>query len=72
MLAGGGIVPGRVIGETDPRGESRAPADPVAVADLAATVLAALGIDGQHEVITPIGRPLKLAEGTPVAGLVSD
>ena len=70
LLTGGGIVPGRVIGETDPQGESRTPTDPVTVADLAATVLAALGIDWQRELVTPIGRPLKLAEGTPVKGLV--
>lgn len=72
LLSGGGIVPGRVIGATDPEGESRTPADPVSVADLAATVLAALGIDWGHEIVTPIGRPLKLADGAPVPGLVVD
>ncbi len=71
LLAGGGIVPGRVVGATDPEGLAREPTDPVTVADLAATVLGALGIDWQHELTTPIGRPLKLAEGTPVKGLIA-
>jgi hypothetical protein len=71
LLAGGGIVPGRIIGATDPEGISREPEQPVTVGDLSATVLAALGIDWQRELMTPIGRPLKLAEGTPVAGLVA-
>jgi hypothetical protein len=43
----------------------------VTVGDLSATVLAALGIDWQRELMTPIGRPLRLAEGTPVKGLVA-
>ena len=71
LLAGGGIVPGRVVGATDPEGVRREPELPVTVGDLSATVLAALGIDWQRELMTPIGRPLKLAEGTPVGGLVA-
>ena len=34
-------------------------------------VLAALGIDWQRELMTPLGRPVKLADGTPVVGLIS-
>lgn len=71
LLAGGGIAPGHVIGETDPEGVARQPTDPVTVADLAATVLAGLGIDWARELMTPIGRPLKLAEGTPVKRLIA-
>jgi len=71
LLAGGGVVPGQVVGATDPEGVAREPERPVTVGDLSATVLAALGIDWQRELMTPIGRPLKLAEGTPVEGLVA-
>jgi hypothetical protein len=71
LLAGGGIVPGQVVGSSDPEGVAREPERPVTVGDLSATVLAALGIDWQRELMTPIGRPLKLAEGTPVTGLVA-
>jgi hypothetical protein len=71
LLAGGGVVPGQVVGSTDPEGVAREPERPVTVGDLSATVLAALGIDWQRELMTPIGRPLKLAEGTPVKGLVA-
>ncbi len=71
LLAGGGIASGRVIGATDPEGRLREPEHPVTVADLSATVLAALGIDWQRELMTPLGRPVKLADGTPVVGLIS-
>ena len=64
-------MPRRVVGSTDPEGVAREPERPVTVGDLSATVLAALGIDWQRELMTPIGRPLKLAEGTPVRGLVA-
>jgi hypothetical protein len=36
-----------------------------------ATVLEALGIDFAREVATPIGRPMKLSVGTPVADLLA-
>lgn len=71
LLAGGRIAAGQVVGATDPEGLARQPADPVTVADLSATVLAALGIDWRRELLTPIGRPLGLSEGRPVRGLVA-
>jgi len=70
LLAGGGIAPGQVLGATDPEGRVRQPVDPVDVADLAATVLAALGIDGAREIQTPAGRPMRLAAGRPVERLL--
>ena len=68
-LAGGRIRGGQAIGETDPEG-GREVADPRQVADVHATLLAALGIDPAKELISPAGRPLKLAEGKPIAELL--
>jgi len=68
-LAGGGIRGGQVIGETDPGG-SPTPSDPVSVDDLYATILSAMGIDPGKTYITPIGRPIKLSQGTPLRQLL--
>jgi hypothetical protein len=72
LVAGGGIARGRLVGATDPAGRARQPQDPVDVADLAATVLAAVGIDGAREVETPAGRPMRLASGRPLERLLVD
>lgn len=68
-LAGGGIVGGRVIGETDPTGESKEPSDPVKVEDLHATIQTALGIDPEYEAMAG-NRPIPLSEGRIVKGLL--
>lgn len=70
LLGGGGIRGGQVIGATDPEGTRTAPVDPVSVADLSATILRQLGVDWAREIITPIGRPLKLSEGEPLKRLI--
>ena len=44
--------------------------DPIEVPDLYATILAVLGVEYAQEVITPIGRPLALCEGTPIERLL--
>ncbi len=70
-LAGGGIAGGRIVGETSPEpptggAEKQVSAhvkDPRQVADIHATVLAALGIDFQQELMTPVGRPMVISEG---------
>ncbi|MFO1020921.1 MAG: DUF1501 domain-containing protein [Planctomycetales bacterium] len=69
LLGGGGLQAGQVIGSTDPEGRAVPPTDPVEVKDLSATLLNALGVDYAKELTTPIGRPLKLSEGTPLARL---
>ncbi len=69
-LSGGGIRGGQVIGETD-RDGAPTPKDPVTVDDLYATVLAAMGIKPDKSYITPIGRPIKLSEGTPLDRLLT-
>jgi hypothetical protein len=69
-LAGGGIVGGRVVGETDPGG-TKDPTEPVSIADVHATVLTAVGLDPRKENTAPAtGRPLKLSEGKPIRALL--
>ncbi|MBI3461933.1 MAG: DUF1501 domain-containing protein [Planctomycetes bacterium] len=68
-LAGGGIHGGQVLGATDPEG-GREVQVPQRVADVHATVLAALGIDWTKEIITPIQRPIRLSEGEPIRKLL--
>ncbi|MCA9029728.1 MAG: DUF1501 domain-containing protein [Planctomycetaceae bacterium] len=80
VVGGGGFRSGVVVGETDPDAgaaednvaltKRTPPKDPVTVPDLYATILTQLGLDYQEEIITPIGRPLVLAEGTPISQLL--
>ncbi|SFI77324.1 DUF1501 domain-containing protein [Planctomicrobium piriforme] len=81
VLGGGGVPAGRVLGETDPDAayteqdkrptDRKPPADPIPLPDLYATILTLLGLDPTLEIQTPIGRPIRLSEGTPVASLLS-
>jgi hypothetical protein len=71
LVGGGGLRAGVVIGETDPTGTKKDPADPVEIQDLYATILKTLGVDYQREFITPIGRPMAFSKGTPIARLFS-
>ncbi|RUL86270.1 DUF1501 domain-containing protein [Tautonia sociabilis] len=68
VLAGGGIRGGAVFGSSD-RWAAYPDSNPVGPADLAATILFALGIDPATEIIDPIGRPLPINRGTPVTAL---
>ena len=70
LLAGGGLRSGLVLGETDPEGRKQKPSDPIPVADLYATLLSSLEIDPDREIMTPIGRPMSFAGGTPIARLL--
>lgn len=75
-MAGGGIAGGRVLGETNPnpqRGQKQPKKllrDSRPIEDIHATILAQLGVDYQQELDTPIGRPLKVCEGTPIKALL--
>jgi hypothetical protein len=69
-IAGGGIRGGQVLGATDPEA-TRDPQQPVAVGDVHATVLSAVGIDPTKAMTTPIGRTVRLAEGQPLRALLS-
>ncbi|HET6881147.1 MAG TPA: DUF1501 domain-containing protein [Pirellulales bacterium] len=69
LLAGGGLRGGIALGATDPEG-GRQVHDPYDVPDVHATVLSAFGIDPAHDELAPIGRPIKLSEGKPIAALL--
>ena len=66
LLGGGGLRSGLVIGSTDPDGGKNEPTDPVEVKDLFATILKTMGVTWTRDHHTPIGRPMKLCEGTPL------
>ncbi|UUO05593.1 DUF1501 domain-containing protein [Blastopirellula sp. J2-11] len=72
-LAGGGIRGGACIGETDPAGSKVTPdiAGSVGIADIHATIYQTLGIDYHHMYDTPIGRPMAISEGKPIAGILA-
>ncbi|MBL9139533.1 MAG: DUF1501 domain-containing protein [Verrucomicrobiales bacterium] len=69
-IAGGGVRGGQVLGATDPTGERREPSQPVGVADLHATLHAALGINPEKEIVTPVGRPIALSDGRVLRSLL--
>src|SRR5208283_3427236 len=61
VLAGGGIKPGQVIGESDKHGgypKSR----PISPQDLMATVFQVLGIDPTVQFVHPTGRPISMID----------
>ena len=75
-LAGGGIQGGRVVGETSPepkRGavdRAKELKDSHSVKDIHATILNSLGVDFAKELETPIGRPMKICEGSVIRKLM--
>jgi hypothetical protein len=70
MLAGGGIQGGQVYGASDKHGAF--PADnPVSPGAFAATLYHCLGVAPDTEIPDRLGRPVRVAEGQPVAPLVS-
>ena len=71
LMAGGGIQGGRVIGESDAKGEGPA-STAIAPEDLAATFYQTLGISSQKEYRTPTGRPVMIVrDGKPLKELLS-
>lgn len=75
LVAGGGFRSGAVIGETPgalPSDNPPAPIDPVTIPQLYATILAVMGIDSSRELMTPIGRPMRLTDADPLSRLLSD
>jgi uncharacterized protein (DUF1501 family) len=70
LVGGGGFHKGLVIGATDPEGKKTEPEDPIEVHDLFATILATLGVEYAKEMTTPIGRPMALCKGKPIARLL--
>ncbi len=74
-LGGGGLKTGLVVGASDERA-ANVVARKTSIGDLFATVYKAMGIDWHKEYMTPIGRPIKIANsfedstGEPVSELV--
>ena len=75
-LAGGGFRRGIAYGETSPELRDDKPnidrdvKQQVRVEDLHATILSALGLKPSLELMTPIGRPLKLSDGKVISDLL--
>ncbi|MBI3860610.1 MAG: DUF1501 domain-containing protein [Planctomycetia bacterium] len=67
-LAGGGIGGGQVHGASDKIG-AYPDRDPVSPADLAATIFWRFGIDPAREIHDQTNRPMRLADGQPLAHL---
>jgi uncharacterized protein (DUF1501 family) len=61
LFAGAGVKPGQVIGATDKHG-GYVTRRPVAPADVAHTILEAVGIDPRKQLTTPDGRPLEILD----------
>lgn len=71
LMAGGDIRAGVIVGATDPAGGKVTVEQGTAIADIHATVLTALGVDPATELMTPVGRPVKLSTGNPIARLIA-
>ena len=69
LVSGGGMPMGQVVGATTSTGErpKERPLDPH---DVLATIYHHLGIDPQHQVADPTGRPIALCRGEPIRELV--
>jgi len=74
-IGGGGIQGGQVVGASDERGAYVADRM-ISMGDLYATIYKALGIDWRKEYMSPIGRPVKIANalddetGQPIKELI--
>jgi hypothetical protein len=70
LLAGGGVRRGHIHGTSDKLGAYPA-SDPVRPDDLAATLFHLLGIDPRTEVYDALHRPLAVAQGEPITGVLA-
>jgi hypothetical protein len=68
ILAGGGIRGGAVYGASD-RNAAYVKDRPVSPADFHATILHAFGLPADATIPDPLGRPVRISEGTPLASL---
>ena len=74
-LGGGGLKTGQVVGKSDERAAVVLERE-TSIGDVFATIYKALGIDWTHEYMTPVGRPVKIANsfedttGEPVSELI--
>ncbi len=70
VLAGGGIQGGQAYGQTSEDGMEVVDGK-VEVGDILSTLCLALGIDPYQENQTDIGRPIAIAEGTPISSVLA-
>lgn len=68
LLAGGGIRGGSVYGASD-RNAAYVKDRPVTPADFHATILHAFGLPPDATLPDPLGRPIRISEGTPLTAL---
>jgi hypothetical protein len=62
LFAGGGVIPGQIIGATDHQA-SAPTSDPVGVEDILRTIFHLMGIDSDKTYLTPLGRPVPIVNG---------
>ena len=65
VFGGGGIRGGQAFGKTSADG-TEVLEGKVDVGDVLATLCHAVGVDPETENISQLGRPIKIAEGTPI------
>ena len=65
VFAGGGIAGGQAYGATSPDGLEVSDGK-VAIGDVLATLCEAVGVDHESENEAELGRPIKIAEGSPI------
>jgi hypothetical protein len=70
VLAGGGVKGGQAYGRTSDDG-MKVEEKPVAIGDVLATLCEALGVPPDTENMAMGERPIKIAEGTPIAELLA-
>ena len=70
VFAGGGIRGGQTYGATSADG-MEVKEGKVNEADVLATLCSALGVPPATENVSPLGRPIKLAEGTPIDDILT-
>jgi hypothetical protein len=68
LFAGGGVVPGRVIGKSDPQGGAPI-TEGYTPSVLGATIFSHLGIGPDAEFQDVEGRPFRIYQGRPISGL---
>jgi hypothetical protein len=70
VVVGGGAIKGGVAYGSTSKDGTDVDKDPVRIGDMFATLYKGLGIDPGTKVRDNLGRPLEIAEGKPIAGLV--
>lgn len=70
VFAGGGIKGGQSYGATSEDGMEVVDGK-IDVPDVLATLCSSLGVDPEHQNVSDLGRPIKIAEGTPIKQILA-